>query len=96
MVEKTKISKINYIKSRISHNCSVFYQKMRNSKEISSIVGMVGDIILLGILLAFSYYAFVTGYWFIKILGFGSLFWIVESRFLPMIANTIRAVRKTE
>jgi branched-subunit amino acid transport protein AzlD len=96
MQEKSKIPKINYIKSRISHNFSVFVQKIKNNKELISLGGMVLDITLLGVLSALSYYSFVTSSIIVKILGFGSLLWLIESRILPMITRNIREIKRIE
>jgi hypothetical protein len=67
--------------------------KYQNSQEFKAMVLLVFDIVLTGTLLTLGFLAFTTGSLIFKVLGFGSLFWIIEKKIVEVLARILGSFR---
>lgn len=68
-------------------------EKYEKSNELKSIASMVLEITITGVLLALGYLAFTTESIIFKILGFGSLFWLIKTKVVVMISQILGSIK---
>ncbi|MFA7654432.1 MAG: hypothetical protein WCX97_05385 [Candidatus Magasanikbacteria bacterium] len=87
--------------SKISLNFNAFCdktnKKYKENLEFKASIDMLLDIISLGILVFLSLFSFGSHNIILKIIGFGSLFWLIKEKVVPLIVqilNSFRLVQK--
>lgn len=95
-MENQKVKKIalnQRIRIKIRQIIDKINKKYNENIEMKSFVNMTLDIIITGALLTFAYLSFVTPYIIFKILGFGSLLWIVKNKLVGIITEILGSVK---
>lgn len=88
-----KLSIFRRISNKIGQIISKIGQKYSKSTDLQSFVGIVLDIIFLGILITLTYLGIVNGNILLKIFGFGSGFWLIKNKIVPMIIEILNSFR---
>jgi hypothetical protein len=88
MIKAVEPSKISIFLDKFK----AFIKKLVNSDDFKATFDMILDILLLGILSFLAVISFSSGSVLIKILGFGSLFWLIQSKIVPMLIQMFSSI----
>jgi len=88
-----KIPLLKKIIIKIKQKIDKFKEKYKKSNELRAFVQMKLDILLTGILLYLGYLSFTTPYWYFKVLGFGSLFWLIKEKVVDGIVRILSSFK---
>jgi hypothetical protein len=92
-----KIGFFSKISLKFNSFCDKTSKKYTENGEFKSFVDMLLDIVALGLLVFLALFSFGNHNIFLRIIGFGSMFWLVKEKVVPLIVqilNSFRLVQK--
>ena len=81
---------------KIRHKIAVIKENIKKSKEIKAFLGIVYEILALGVLGGMSLLVFISPSILIKFVGIGCFLWLFKEKLYPLICGILGSISFTK